>query len=103
MAQIIGKECSTQITRMNITHDEGQPPSYDNRVVAYNSYKSGKLAAIILINTQMANVSDASKNSLTFTLNLPDFAGELLYLSYLTSDGTDAKSGTTWNGTSYEQ
>jgi hypothetical protein len=103
MAQIIGKECSTQITQLNIVHTDGQPPSYDNRIVAYNSFKSGKLAAIILINTQIANVSDTSKQGLTFNLHLPDFAGEKLYLSYLTSDGANAKSGTTWNGTSYEQ
>jgi hypothetical protein len=103
MAQIIGKECSTQITQLNITHTDGQPPSYDNRIVAYNSFKSGKLAAIVLINTQIANVSDTSRHGLTFKLHLPDFAGEKLYLSYLTSDGADAKSGTTWNGTSYER
>lgn len=103
MAQIIGKECSTQITQLNITHTDGQPPSYDNCIVAYNSFKSGKLAAIILINTQIANMSDTLKQRLTFKLHLPDFAGEKLYLSYLTSDGADAKSGTTWNGTSYER
>ena len=103
MAQIIGKECSTQISPLNITHDDGQPPSYDNRIVAYNSFKSGKLAAIVLINTQIANVSDTSKKGLTFNLHLPNFAGKKLYLSYLTTDGADAKSGTTFNGTSYEQ
>ena len=41
--------------------------------------------------------------ALRIDLSLPGFAGQTLYLSYLTADGADAKHGATWNGTSYEQ
>jgi hypothetical protein len=100
MTQIIGKGCATRVAPLLVT---GQPPAYDNRIVGYTSYHQGQLASIVLINTAIANVSDTSKNSLTIDLSLPAFAGKTLYLSYLTAAGADAKHGTTWNGTSYEQ
>jgi hypothetical protein len=100
MAQIIGKGCATQVAPLLVT---GQPPAYNNRIVGYAAYHQGQLAAIVLINTVIANVSETSKNSLTVDLFLPKFAGKTLYLSYLTAAGADAKHGTTWNGTSYEQ
>jgi Glycosyl hydrolase family 79 C-terminal beta domain len=99
MTQIIGKGCATQVAPLLVT---GQPPTYDNRIVGYTAYHQGRLGAIILINTVIANVSETSKNSLTIELFLPSFAGKTLYLSYLTAAGADAKRGTTWNGTSYE-
>lgn len=99
MTQIIGKGCATQVTPLIVT---GQPPTYNNRIVGYTAYHKGRLGAIILINTVIANVSETSKNSLTIELFLPNFAGKTLYLSYLTAAGADAKHGTTWNGTSYE-
>jgi hypothetical protein len=99
MTQIIGKGCATQVAPLIVT---GQPPTYNNRIVGYTAYHKGRLGAIILINTVIANVSETSKNSLTIELFLPNFAGKTLYLSYLTAAGADAKHGTTWNGTSYE-
>jgi hypothetical protein len=99
MTQIIGKGCATQVAPLIVT---GQPPTYNNRIVGYTAYHKGRLDAIILINTVIANVSEMSKNSLTIELFLPNFAGKTLYLSYLTAAGADAKHGTTWNGTSYE-
>ena len=103
MAQIVGKECSTQIAPLAITHTDGQPAAYDNRIVGYTSFKAGKLAAVILINTQIANVSESSKPGLSFSLHLPHLAGQTLYLSYLTAAGADATSGTSWNGSSFER
>lgn len=100
MTQIIGKGCATQVAPLLVT---GQPPAYNNRIVGYTAYHQGQLAAIVLINTVIANVSETSKNNLTIDLFLPNFAGKTLYLSYLTAAGADAKHGTTWNGTSYEQ
>src|SRR5271156_6498320 len=100
MTQIIGKGCATQVAPLLVT---GQPPAYNNRIVGYTAYHQGQLAAIVLINTVIANVSETSKNNLTIDLFLPNFAGKTLYLSYLTAAGADAKRGTTWNGTSYEQ
>jgi hypothetical protein len=49
-----------------------------------------------------ANASDTGKGSLTFSLSLLDYSNQNLYLSYLTADGADLLSGTTWNGISYE-
>jgi Glycosyl hydrolase family 79 C-terminal beta domain len=100
MTQIIGKGCATQVAPLLVT---GQPPAYINRIVGYTAYHQGQLATIVLINTAIANVSETSKNSLTIDLFLPNFAGKTLYLSYLTAAGADAKHGTMWNGTSYEQ
>jgi hypothetical protein len=100
MTQIIGKGCATQVAPLLVT---GQPPAYDGRIVGYTAYHQGQLGAIVLINSAIANVSETSKNSLTIDLSLPNFAGKTLYLSYLTAAGADAKHGTTWNGTSYEQ
>jgi hypothetical protein len=100
MTQIIGKGCATQVAPLLVT---GQPPAYNSRIVGYTAYHQGQLGAIVLINTAIANVSETSKNSLTINLFLPNFAGKTLYLSYLTAAGADAKHGTTWNGTSYEQ
>lgn len=101
MAQIIGSGCSTQIATLTPT-GAVVTGAYTGRIVAYVSYQKGSLASIILINSQIANVSDTAKQSLTVDLSLPNYAGNTLYLSYLTSDGADAKHGTTWNGTSYE-
>jgi len=100
MTQIIGKGCATKVAPLLVT---GQPPAYTNRIVGYTAYHQGQLGAIVLINTVIANVSETSKNSLTIDLFLPNFAGKTLYLSYLTAAGADAKHGTMWNGTSYEQ
>jgi hypothetical protein len=100
MTQIIGKGCATQVAPLLVTD---QPPAYNDRIVGYTAYHQGQLGTIVLINTVIANVSETSKNSLTIDLFLPNFAGKTLYLSYLTAAGADAKHGTTWNGTSYEQ
>jgi hypothetical protein len=99
MTQIIGKGCATQVAPLLVTD---QPPTYNDRIVGYTAYHQGRLGAIILINTVIANVSETFKNNLTIELFLPNFAGKTLYLSYLTAAGADAKHGTTWNGTSYE-
>ena len=99
MTQVIGKGCATRVVPLLVT---GQPPAYNDRLVGYTAYHQGRLGAIILINTAIANVSETSKNSLTIELFLPNFAGKTLYRSYLTAAGADAKHGTTWNGTSYE-
>ena len=55
-----------------------------------------------MLNTQIANVSDSNKDSISIDLSLPAFAGRTLYLSYLTADGADAFHNVTWNGFSYE-
>lgn len=99
--QTIGPTCQAQVGGY-VFHDFPDP--YGGRIAAYSVYQDGTLASIVLINSNPANVSEADKPSLTFALSLPtQFAGEDLYLSYLTNDGADAKHGTTWDGVSYEE
>jgi Glycosyl hydrolase family 79 C-terminal beta domain len=99
MAQLIGRGCSTQVIGIPI---ETFPDGYQDRIGIYNTYQEGKLAAIVFINTVVANASDP-KGSLTIDISLPDFSGQTLHLSYLTADGADSTEGTTWNGISYDE
>lgn len=99
--QTIGPTCQAQVGGY-ILHGMSDP--YGGRSAAYTVYQGGTLASIVLINSNPANVSETDKSSLTFELTVPkQFAGEKLYLAYLTNDGADAKHGTTWNGISYEK
>jgi hypothetical protein len=99
--QLIGPTCQAQIGGYIISNP---PAAYGGRIAAYSVYQAGTLASIVLINSNPANVSMANKPSLTWDLSLPtQFAGQDLYLHYLTNDGADAKHGTTWNGVSYEE
>ena len=98
MAQLIGHGCSTQVIGIPF---KTFPPGYEDRIGVYTTYQEGRLAALVFINTVVANAS-ASKGSLTMSVSLPDFAGQTLHLSYLTADGADSTQGTTWNGVSYD-
>ncbi|KAJ9662354.1 hypothetical protein H2198_001488 [Neophaeococcomyces mojaviensis] len=99
--QIIGGSCQAQVATYDIT---AFPPNYGGRLVAYSVYQSGKLATIVVINSNMANVSETNKQSVTVQLSLPtSLAGQVLHLAFLTNDGADATDNTTWNGISYEQ
>lgn len=99
--QIIGPSCQAQVSEYDIG---AYPGDYGGRLVAYSVYQAGKLATIVVINSNMANVSETNKASVTVELSLPSsLAGEVLHLAYLTNDGADATAGTTWNGLSFEQ
>lgn len=99
--QTIGPTCQAQVGGYIIPD---APATYGGRIAAYSIYQDETLASIVLINSNPANVSMTNKPSLTWDLSLPtQFAGEDLYLHYLTNDGADAKHGTTWNGVSYEE
>jgi len=99
--QVIGPTCQAQVGGYII---QDPPGSYGGRIAAYSIYQDGTLASIVLINSNPANVSETDKPTLTFDLSLPtQFAGQDLYLAYLTNDGADAKHGTTFDGVSYEQ
>lgn len=99
--QLIGPTCQAQIGGY-ILHDA--PDQYQGRSAAYSVYQDGTLASVVLINSNPANVSETDKPSLTFDLTLPtQFAGQDLYLAYLTNEGADAYHGTTFNGISYEE
>ncbi len=99
MAQLIGRGCSTQVIGIPI---QTFPSRYQDRIGVYTTYQEGKLAALVFINTVVANAS-GSKGSLTIDLSLLDFSGQTLHLSYLTADGADSTQGTTWNGISYDK
>jgi len=99
--QIIGPTCQAQIASIS---NLDYPGDYGGRVEAYSVYQDGQLDTIVVINSNMANVSDTSKESLTVSLSLPSsLSGQVLYLAYLTNDGADATANTTWNGISFEQ
>ena len=99
--QLIGPTCEARVGGYVVPDP---PAAYGGRVAAYSVYQAETLASIVLINSNPANVSETNKPSLTWDLSLPtQFAGQELYLHYLTNDGADAKHGTTWNGVSYEQ
>lgn len=99
--QIIGPSCQAQVAEYDIG---AYPTNYGGRLVAYSVYQAGQLATIVVINSNMANVSETNKQSVTVDLSLPSsLAGQVLHLSYLTNDGADATSGTRWNGLSFEQ
>jgi Glycosyl hydrolase family 79 C-terminal beta domain len=98
MAQLIGRGCSTQVMGVPI---ETFPTGYQDRIGVYTTYQEGKLAALVFINTVVAN-SSALKGSLAIELSLPDLSGQTLHLSYLTAEGADSTQGATWNGISYD-
>ncbi|ERF69240.1 hypothetical protein EPUS_08919 [Endocarpon pusillum Z07020] len=98
MAQLIGRGCSTQVIGIPF---ETFPAGYEDRIGVYTTYQESKLAALVFINSFVANASD-DKGSLTIDVSLPDFSGQTLYLSYLTAEGADSTQGTTWNGISYD-
>ncbi|KAF1989455.1 glycoside hydrolase family 79 protein [Aulographum hederae CBS 113979] len=99
-AQLIGNgNGTTQVTTLIAP---SVPPAYNGRVRTYATYAAGNLTSIILINSKLANASVASKPSLTFSISMPAFAGQTLFLSTLIADGADSTSGTLWNGVSFE-
>ncbi|KAI9708695.1 MAG: hypothetical protein M1828_002679 [Chrysothrix sp. TS-e1954] len=100
VTQLIGGTCSMQVAPISV---DSYPGSYSDRIGAYATYQYGDLASVVVINTKPVNASDSHKNSLTISLSLPAQSGQTLYLSYLTADGADSKTGTVWNGISYEQ
>lgn len=99
--QIIGPSCQAQAAQYDIT---AYPGDYGGRITAYSVYQDGALDTVVVINANMANVSDTSKESITVSLSLPSSAaGKTLYLAYLSNTGADATSGTTWNNLDFEQ
>lgn len=99
--QIIGPSCQARVSEYEIT---AFPEGYGGRITAYSIYQADELATIVVINSNMANVSVATKESITVELSLPtSLAGKVLHLAYLSNDGADATANTTWNGLSFEQ
>lgn len=100
IAQIVGNgNGSTQIGPLKTDNAGG---SYKGRVRAYSAYAYGHLRAVILINARQANESSEDKDAFIFDLDLgKENANKDIFISYLTADGADSLSGTTFNGMSY--
>lgn len=99
--QTIGSSCQARVAALTLSKT---PSAYTNHIGAYAVYQDNSISSIVLINSVIANESTSPKPTLTVSLTLPtSLAGQTLYLSYLTADGADAKTNTTWNGISYEQ
>ncbi|ORY16781.1 hypothetical protein BCR34DRAFT_531271 [Clohesyomyces aquaticus] len=100
IAQIIGNGNGT--TQIGVLNTDQVSSDYKGRVRAYTAYAHGTLQSVVLINARQANASSSDKPSVTFDLNLGSSnANKNIYLSYLTADGADSLSGTTFNGISY--
>lgn len=97
VAQLIGSGNNTRIAPLDAS------TTTNSNVRSYAAYNDDDLTSIVIINAQQANASVTDKASLNFTLSLPNYSGKKLYLSYLSADGADVTSNTTWNGISYEQ
>ncbi|KAK1573747.1 glycoside hydrolase family 79 protein [Colletotrichum navitas] len=99
--QTIGRSCTARVAQAEITD---YPSAHNEYVKAWSVYQGDSLASLVVLNGKVANVSETDKESITVDVTLPaSLAGQMLHLSYLTSDGADATSGTTWNGISFEQ
>ncbi|KAF2188318.1 glycoside hydrolase family 79 protein [Zopfia rhizophila CBS 207.26] len=100
MAQIIGNGNGT--TQIGVLDTDDVPSSYKGRIRAFTAYANGNLQAVVLINSRQANASSTNKDSFTFDLDLgSENRDKEVFLSYLTTDGADSLSGTTWNGMSF--
>lgn len=99
MAQLIGSGNGT--TQVASLSNDDVPDEYWSNVRMYAGYEGGRLTSVIIINSRQANESEANKSSLDVAVSLAGFQGQKLYLSYLTADGADSKTGTVWNGMRY--
>jgi hypothetical protein len=100
-AQLIGSGNGT--TQIAAFTPANIPTAYSTFVRTYTVYTKGDLAAVVLINSMLANSSEASRGSITFDLSLPSAKGQTLFVSTLEAAGADSTSDVTWNGISYEQ
>ncbi|OLN97697.1 Beta-glucuronidase 3 [Colletotrichum chlorophyti] len=99
--QTIGRSCNARVAEAEISE---YPSGYNDYIKAWSVFQGDSLASLVVLNGKVANVSEPNKGSVTVDVTLPSsLAGETLHLAYLTSDGADATSGTTWNGISFEQ
>ncbi|KAI7775543.1 hypothetical protein LA080_006692 [Diaporthe eres] len=99
--EIIGPTCAAQIYQDTLSN---VPSGYSEFVRAYSIYQSGSLQSITVLNSKVANTTEADKANVTVSVSLPtSLAGKTVHLARLTNEGIDAKFNTTWNGVSFEQ
>jgi hypothetical protein len=68
---------------------------------AYAAYVNGQLSRIAVINMQEYNSTEASRGSATYQFSVSETSKKSLSLQRLLADGSDAISGITWDGWSY--
>jgi hypothetical protein len=85
-------------------------PLDDEREAAYAAYEDGKLARIAIVNMRQYNYTMNGTSSVLnpvarpeheYTFNVPDYCSNSVSVQRLYANGSDAISGITWDGTSY--
>ncbi|KAF2736159.1 hypothetical protein EJ04DRAFT_575623 [Polyplosphaeria fusca] len=100
MAQIIGNgNGTTQIAALKTGSGSSD---YKGRIRAYGIYANTDLRGVVLFNTKQAAASESNKASCTFNVDFGSANKNVqVILSYLTADGADSLSGTSWNGMAF--
>lgn len=100
--QIIGPTCQARVGGFV---QNGMPADYAGRIAIYEVYQNDELASVVLINSRPFNETGSDRPTFTFDLSFDNSVrGDTVHLAYLANDGgANAKSGTTWNGISYEE
>jgi hypothetical protein len=84
-------------------------PMPEETEAAYAAYVNGKLARIAVVNMQQFNstneetgsISDLSRPTAKYSFEIPQTSTESLSLQRLMANGSDAITGITWDGWSY--
>ncbi|KAF2677163.1 glycoside hydrolase family 79 protein [Lentithecium fluviatile CBS 122367] len=101
IAQIIGNGNGT--TQIGSLSTSGAGGDYKGRIRAYSVYANGNIQAAVLINSKPSPSTESNKASYTFDLDLgTQSANKDVFLSYLTADGSESLTGTSWNGMTYD-
>lgn len=86
-------------------------PLPDEREAAYLAYEDGKLARLLVVNMAQYNytvsgngtgpLNTAPRQNVTYSFNLQGLAGTSARIQRLLANGSDAITGITWDGYSY--
>jgi len=85
-------------------------PLEDDREAAYAAYVDGKLARIAVINMRQYNytvngtssvLNPAPRPEQEYSFKVPDYCSRKISIQRLYANGSDAVSGISWDGTSY--
>ncbi|KAJ5111375.1 hypothetical protein N7532_001910 [Penicillium argentinense] len=86
-------QSDVQVTHLSMPHETES---------AYAAYVNGNLARIAVINMQEFNyTTDASRPAAKYTFRLPDILAKSLSVQRLLANGSDAITGISWDGWSY--
>jgi hypothetical protein len=94
VAAMLRGESSSSVQVVNL-------PMSSETDAAYAAYVDGTLARIAVINLQEFNYTGATRPSAKYTFRLPDRSAKSLSLQRLMANGSDAVTGISWDGWSY--